>query len=152
MNEEKFDTSLFQSSLKTRWAGQNFMYFDECDSTNDSIRLLEKARRPAGTLVLAESQLAGRGRWGRRWESSRGKSLLMTLVLPDAAGAATPARMGVALGLGLAETIPGRSPILDGFGLIAFAALFPITAVMGYAQLVKWKASRSKHHNRQKLR
>jgi hypothetical protein len=40
-----------------------------------------------------------------------------------------------ALGLGLAETIPGRSPILDGFGLIAFASLFPIMAVMAYAQI-----------------
>ncbi|MEE8496399.1 MAG: DUF1538 domain-containing protein [Xanthomonadales bacterium] len=40
-----------------------------------------------------------------------------------------------ALGLGLAETIPGRSPLLDGFGLIAFASLFPIIAVMAYAQL-----------------
>jgi len=49
-----------------------------------------------------------------------------------------------ALGLGLAETIPGRSPILDGFGLIAFASLFPIMAVMAYAQLVEWKARRLK--------
>lgn len=49
-----------------------------------------------------------------------------------------------ALGLGLAETIPGRSPILDGFGLIAFASLFPIMAVMGYAQLVEWTARRAK--------
>lgn len=40
-----------------------------------------------------------------------------------------------ALGLGLASTVPGRSPLLDGFGLIAFASLFPIIAVMGYAQL-----------------
>jgi hypothetical protein len=47
-----------------------------------------------------------------------------------------------ALGLGLAETIPGRSPVLDGFGLIAFASLFPIIAVMGYAQLGDWKARR----------
>ena len=47
-----------------------------------------------------------------------------------------------ALGLGLAETIPGRSPILDGFGLIAFASLFPIMAVMAYAQLVEWRARR----------
>ena len=52
-----------------------------------------------------------------------------------------------ALGLGLAETIPGRSPILDGFGLIAFAALFPIMAVMAYAQLVDWKAKRLKRHD-----
>lgn len=40
-----------------------------------------------------------------------------------------------ALGLGLATTIPGRSPILDGFGLIAFASLFPMITVMGFVQV-----------------
>ena len=49
-----------------------------------------------------------------------------------------------ALGLGLAETIPGRSAILDGFGLIAFASLFPIIAVMGYAQIGEVRAKRLK--------
>jgi len=39
-----------------------------------------------------------------------------------------------ALGLGLSATIPGRNPALDGFGLIAFASLFPIITVMAYAQ------------------
>jgi len=43
-----------------------------------------------------------------------------------------------ALGLGLASTIPGRSPLLDGFGLIAFASLFPIMAVLAYANLAEW--------------
>jgi hypothetical protein len=43
-----------------------------------------------------------------------------------------------ALGLGLASTIPGRSPLIDGFGLIAFASLFPIMAVLGYASLMFW--------------
>ncbi len=50
-----------------------------------------------------------------------------------------------ALGLGLASTIPGRSPIIDGFGLIAFASLFPIMTVMAYAQLAQirtWRRSR----------
>jgi len=42
-----------------------------------------------------------------------------------------------ALGLGLASTIPGRSPMIDGFGLIAFASVFPIIAVMGYAQITR---------------
>lgn len=49
-----------------------------------------------------------------------------------------------ALGLGLAETIPGRSPLLDGFGLIAFASLFPIITVMAYAQLSAWQAKRQR--------
>jgi hypothetical protein len=43
-----------------------------------------------------------------------------------------------ALGLGLASRIPGRDPIVDGFGLIAFASLFPMMTVMGYAQLATW--------------
>jgi hypothetical protein len=47
-----------------------------------------------------------------------------------------------ALGLGLASTVPGRSPLLDGFGLIAFASLFPMMSVMGYAQLGEWHARR----------
>ncbi|MDY6856124.1 MAG: DUF1538 domain-containing protein [Thermodesulfobacteriota bacterium] len=47
-----------------------------------------------------------------------------------------------ALGLGLSETIPGRDPALDGFGLIAFASVFPIMTVLGYAQIAQWSARR----------
>ncbi|NOH64452.1 DUF1538 domain-containing protein [Vibrio sp. RE88] len=43
-----------------------------------------------------------------------------------------------ALGLGLASTVPGRNPMIDGFGLIAFASLFPMISVMGYAQITRW--------------
>jgi len=50
-----------------------------------------------------------------------------------------------ALGLGLAETVPGRSTLLDGFGLIAFASLFPIMTVMAYAQLSEYIAMKSKN-------
>lgn len=48
-----------------------------------------------------------------------------------------------ALGLGLASSIPGRSPLLDGFGLIAFASLFPMITVMGYAQISEWRTRRA---------
>jgi len=48
-----------------------------------------------------------------------------------------------ALGLGLATTVPGRNPPLDGFGLIAFTCLFPIMSVLAYAQLSEWQASRN---------
>ena len=49
-----------------------------------------------------------------------------------------------ALGLGLASTIPGRSALIDGFGLIAFASLFPIMSVLAYAQLTAWMAKRQR--------
>ena len=40
-----------------------------------------------------------------------------------------------ALGLGLADAVPGRSPLVDGFGLIALTAMFPIISVLAYGQL-----------------
>ena len=49
-----------------------------------------------------------------------------------------------ALGLGLCATVPGRSVLIDGFGLIAFASLFPIMAVMMYAQLGEWVTKRKR--------
>ncbi|MBC8519791.1 MAG: DUF1538 domain-containing protein [Gammaproteobacteria bacterium] len=50
-----------------------------------------------------------------------------------------------ALGLGLASSVPGRSELMDGFGLIAFASLFPIIAVLGYVQLSEWSARKYKN-------
>lgn len=43
-----------------------------------------------------------------------------------------------ALGLGLASHIDGRSVLIDGFGLIAFASIFPIVTVMFYAIWANW--------------
>lgn len=43
-----------------------------------------------------------------------------------------------ALGLGLAASVPGRSVLIDGFGLIAFASVFPIMSVLGYAMAAAW--------------
>jgi uncharacterized membrane protein (DUF2068 family) len=41
-----------------------------------------------------------------------------------------------ALGVGLANSIKGRNPMIDGFGLIAFASLTPMIFVMGYGMVV----------------
>lgn len=51
--------------------------FDTLESTNATALLC-----PAGTVVMAESQTAGRGRYGRTWQSPKG-NLYMSLVLPD---------------------------------------------------------------------
>ena len=44
-----------------------------------------------------------------------------------------------ALGVGLAERTPGRDPMIDGFGLIAFASLVPMIIVMSYGMLATWR-------------
>lgn len=73
--------------------------------------------------------------------------MLMTMIAPkeiiglayDAGGVTTSTvtvPLVAALGVGLASSIKGRSPLLDGFGLIAFASLLPIIFVMGYGLIV----------------
>lgn len=49
-----------------------------------------------------------------------------------------------ALGLGLATQIEGRSPLIDGFGLIAFASLFPMITVMGYGVISQYLDNKDK--------
>ena len=73
--------------------------------------------------------------------------MLMTMIAPDEiigiaydAGGVTTSTITVplvaALGVGLAGSIKGRNPLLDGFGLIAFASLLPIIFVMGYGLII----------------
>ena len=73
--------------------------------------------------------------------------MLMTMIAPkeiigiayDAGGVTTSTitvPLVTALGVGLASSIKGRSPLVDGFGLIAFASLLPMIFVMGYGLIV----------------
>lgn len=50
-----------------------------------------------------------------------------------------------ALGLGLATNIPGRDPLIDGFGLIAFASLFPMITVMAYGVITERMGIKGEH-------
>jgi BirA family transcriptional regulator, biotin operon repressor / biotin---[acetyl-CoA-carboxylase] ligase len=54
--------------------------FDAVASTMDVANSLATDGAPAGTLVLADAQLAGRGRAGRKWESKAGDGIWMTLI------------------------------------------------------------------------
>lgn len=73
--------------------------------------------------------------------------MIMTAFAPEAivgiaydAGGVTTSTVTVplvtALGVGLAKVIRGRNPLLDGFGLIAFASLLPMIFVMGYGMII----------------
>ncbi|RJP96248.1 MAG: DUF1538 domain-containing protein [Desulfobacteraceae bacterium] len=73
--------------------------------------------------------------------------MLLTTIAPaeiigiayDAGGVTTSTitvPLVTALGVGLASIIKGRSPLVDGFGLIAFASLLPMIFVMGYGLIV----------------
>jgi len=73
--------------------------------------------------------------------------VLMTLIAPkgivgiayDSGGVTTSTvtvPLVTALGVGLASSIRGRNPMVDGFGMIAFASLFPMIFVMGFGMVL----------------
>jgi len=45
--------------------------------------------------------------------------------------------------------VPGRNVLIDGFGLIAFASLFPIMSVMAYAQISEYRGWRQRKQSRE---
>ncbi|WP_457641940.1 biotin--[acetyl-CoA-carboxylase] ligase [Persephonella sp.] len=64
--------------LKTKKIGKNYIFFEEITSTN----IYAKDRDfTDGTVILAENQISGKGRKGRKWISSKGKGLYFTVVL-----------------------------------------------------------------------
>lgn len=76
-----FDWDRFQSRLATRHLGRHFAYLSEASSTMDVARDLATRGAVSGTVVLAETQTAGRGRKGRAFYSPDGDNLYFTLVL-----------------------------------------------------------------------
>ncbi|MGN1148227.1 MAG: biotin--[acetyl-CoA-carboxylase] ligase [Lachnospiraceae bacterium] len=73
-----------ESRMHTKWAGKRLAYYDSIGSTNVQAKLMAEEGAPAGTLVVADEQTAGRGRRGRGWDSPPGRNLYFTLLLrPD---------------------------------------------------------------------
>lgn len=73
-----------QEMLKTSWLGQNYLYFDEVDSTNNKAYEAAENKAPMGTVIAAGSQTQGRGRGGRQWQSPTGDGLWFSLILRPA--------------------------------------------------------------------
>ena len=74
------DTNLTQEALQTAFIGCRIEHYPQVASTHDNAIARGKAGAAEGTLIIAEHQTAGRGRYGRRWEAPSGKSLLVSIV------------------------------------------------------------------------
>jgi len=61
---------------------KNFIYFESIDSTNTYLFSLAKKGAEEGTVVIANSQTAGRGRYGRKWFSPEGNIFMSLLLKP----------------------------------------------------------------------
>ncbi len=101
------DLSVWRSRLKELPLGELFLY-QEVGSTNSTAEDHIKTGAPAFSLVLADTQTAGRGRHGRSWETRAGKALAFSWILYPEPGLITPETLGKLSGLGalaIAETL-----------------------------------------------
>ena len=100
-----------ESRISTEWAGRNVSYFRETDSTNTQAKRLGEEGAPAGTLVAADRQMAGKGRRGRSWDSPPGRDIYMSLLLrPDIRPSDAP-MLTLVMALSVAEAIRERTGI-----------------------------------------
>jgi BirA family biotin operon repressor/biotin-[acetyl-CoA-carboxylase] ligase len=75
MNEKVLNNALRDLPIPT------IHYFDETDSTNERALVFAAQGAPEFTLIIANSQTAGRGRFGRKWVTAPDASLAFTLIL-----------------------------------------------------------------------
>ncbi len=70
--------------LQTKHMGQNTIFFDQTDSTNEQLKLHARNGAEEGTLAVAEMMTKGKGRRGRSWFANRGDGIWFSLLLkPD---------------------------------------------------------------------
>ena len=93
------------SGLETTWAGCEIIYFDETDSTNRQARMLAREGAAHGTLVIADTQSAGRGRRGRGWISPAGEGIFMSLIVRPQVHPSQVAKLSLMLALAVAKAI-----------------------------------------------
>ncbi|NBB89670.1 MAG: biotin--[acetyl-CoA-carboxylase] ligase [Spirochaetes bacterium] len=95
--------------LTRELAGRPVHFYESVDSTNAAARawLQSNSPPPPGAVVVADEQTAGRGRFGRRWETPPGTAIAMSLVV----GAESPAGLPQASGVATAAAI---QPLVEG--------------------------------------
>ena len=95
--------------------GQNLYWYDSIPSTNAQAKIIAQTSAPQGTVLLADSQTAGRGRLGRRFDSQPGAGIYMSVILrpncPPADLMHLTCAVGVAVCDAVADTVGFRPGI-----------------------------------------
>ena len=114
--QDALSIELIRRQLSARVVGRQIYLFGEVTSTNEVLRNLAKAGARDGTVVLAESQTAGRGRLGKTWFSPFGVNLYASVLFRPAIG-------------------PTEAPV---FSFIASLALADAIRALGFPAAIKW--------------
>ncbi len=82
---ENLSAASIMENLRTRLIGRKVIYYPRLDSTNDTARQEAQNGAPEGTVVVADEQIAGKGRIKRVWLTPRGNIALSIIFYPPVA-------------------------------------------------------------------
>ncbi|MFH0795306.1 MAG: biotin--[acetyl-CoA-carboxylase] ligase [bacterium] len=105
MRSHTLNAERLQERLSPCRFARKVMAFDSIDSTNTFAMKLFGGKVAEDTLVIAERQTAGRGRFARKWEGAAGKSLLFSLPLCPSAPSAVWSFLPMATAVAIAEAL-----------------------------------------------
>ncbi len=91
--------------LKSESLGKVIHYFDEVDSTNDTLYELASKGASEGTAVIADAQTRGKGRLGRTWISPGGHNLYLSVLLRPGMGATEAALLTLVASIAVYECL-----------------------------------------------
>lgn len=102
---------MYDPCLKSLFTGKKIVYLPSCHSTNDTAaELVRKENLVEGTVVITDSQTAGRGQRGARWIASPGKNLTLSVVLrPTFLAASEQFILSQAIALGVLHFVSGHT-------------------------------------------
>lgn len=104
------DVSKISDLLSHALIGNSIHFLDQVGSTNVHAAELARAGAPEGTVVIADSQTAGKGRLNRSWQSPPGRNLYASIVLRPEVALAESARITLTTGVAVAETVQEYCP------------------------------------------
>jgi BirA family biotin operon repressor/biotin-[acetyl-CoA-carboxylase] ligase len=105
MGMDRLDLTGIQEALTTSFVGRSLHHWEALPSTMDEAWRLAQAGAPEGTVVLAEEQMAGRGRLERSWWAPAGSSLLLSVLLRPGWPARQAQRLTMVCSLAVCEAI-----------------------------------------------
>ncbi len=77
----EFNEKTISTNLGTKVFGQRILFFKSIKSTMDYAKKIAERDEPEGTVVIADYQSHGRGRFGRIWKANPGENILMSIIL-----------------------------------------------------------------------
>ncbi|NWG10302.1 biotin--[acetyl-CoA-carboxylase] ligase [Candidatus Bathyarchaeota archaeon] len=96
--------NMLQEGLRTKQFGKRIVFLHEVGSTNDCAKELAGYDAEEGTVVIAETQTAGRGRLGREWISPKG-GLYFSVILRPKISASEAVKLVFVAGLAVAKVL-----------------------------------------------